>query len=108
MRSEGEDVVENPAESNIQLIDHVSGKDVSFRNGCIPAVIDDELVATKGVGFSPSRGTTRHKVGRMIVAKAGKSRVFAGKVVVEADVKRAFVKFPHRLIDVVETRRRSG
>ena len=70
-------------------------------------MIIDVLVAAESVLLRPMRRAARDKVGRLIVAEAGEDRIFAGKVVVQADVPGTFIQLPHWLVDVVVIRLRS-
>ena len=75
---------------------------MGFGHHHIAPVILDVLIAAKGVGFRPCRRTAGDEVRCLVVAEAREDRIFAGKIVIEANVPGAFVELPRRLVRVVE------
>src|ERR1022692_797981 len=92
------DFVEDPIETNVDLIDGPLGENVRFRQRGVAPVIGDVLRAAKGAGFGEAWRTARNERGGLIVAEAREHRVLAGKIVVQPDVELAFVELPHRLV----------
>lgn len=101
--TEGENVVENPAEPDIELVNRVRREDVRFAYDRVAAMVIDVLIAAKRIDLGPSRRTARNKIGCLIVAETGKYGILSGEVVVDPDVASPFVESPHRLIDIVKT-----
>ena len=50
-----------------------------------------------------NRGITGHERNCLIVAEPGKQRIFARKIVVQANIEFAFVEFPHRHVRIVKS-----
>ena len=94
-------VIEDPVEAGTGLIDGVIGNDMSLRYGHITAVVGKVLGAAVRILLGKSWRTAGIERHRLIVAEAGKDRILAGKIVVEADVELAFVERSHRNVGVV-------
>ena len=84
-------MVEDAVETETRLIDIVIGKNVSFRDGGIPTMVGDTLRAGKSALLREARSSSRYERVRLIIAKPAKKGLLAGDVVIDANIKFAFI-----------------
>ena len=88
-------VIENAIKTEVELVDSLGGKDVSFGNHRIAPVVRDVLRASEGVLLREAGRTPRNQRICLIVAETAEHGVFAGEIVVQSDVACALVKPSH-------------
>ncbi len=94
-------MIEYPVEAGAELVDGAIGKDVSLRHGHITTVVGDVLRAGKRTLLGKPRRTSRNEGCGLIVAEAGKDRILAGEIVIQADVELPLVKLPDGDVGIV-------
>ena len=99
-------MVEYAVKTSIELINLIRRKNVGFRHGHISSVIGNVLRAGESTLLGKTRRTTGNKRCRLVVAKTSEGRVFAGKVVIQANVKLSLIQAPHGSVGVVEPQSR--
>ena len=96
-------MVENSVKASGDLIEGAIRKFVSLGNSDVSAVVLNVLRTTEGVKLNESWWTAaRYEGDGLVVAEAGKCLVLAGKIVIQANIKLAFIDLSHRGIAEVD------